>query len=98
MLYKGFSVESRFADVFYETLELHFHRANRQHGEAFEVERLTDIGPAATDFPNHMRVRNEDIVEDIMFAGVNKYVSDSEDQAQLVDDVANEQGKSLLRP
>ena len=40
---------------------------------------------------------NEDMVEDIVFAGVNKYVIDNEDQAQLVDDVANEQGKSLLR-
>lgn len=39
----------------------------------------------------------EDMVEDIMFAGVNKYVIDNEDQAELVDTVAKEQGKTLLR-
>ena len=40
---------------------------------------------------------NEDMLEDILFAGVNKYVVKDESQMELVESVAAEQGKSLLR-
>jgi len=40
---------------------------------------------------------NEDILEDTMFAGVNKYVIENENQVQMVEAVATEQGKSLIR-
>ena len=40
---------------------------------------------------------SEDIVEDTMFAGVNSYVIDNEEQVEMVENVAQEQGKSILR-
>jgi hypothetical protein len=40
---------------------------------------------------------NEDMLEDIMFAGVNKYVIDDETEAEIVETVAKDQGKALLR-
>ena len=40
---------------------------------------------------------HEDVVEDAMFAGVNKYVIDSEEQIEIVEAVAIEQGKYLVR-
>ena len=40
---------------------------------------------------------NEDMLEDLMFAGVNKYVIDNENQVEMIENVAKEQGKSLLR-
>jgi hypothetical protein len=40
---------------------------------------------------------NEGIVEDTMFAGVNSYVIDNEEQVEMVENVAKEQGKSILR-
>jgi hypothetical protein len=40
---------------------------------------------------------NEDMLEDVMFAGVNKYVIDNESQVEMVETVAKEQGKALLR-
>ena len=40
---------------------------------------------------------HEDVLEDSMFAGVNKYVIDSEDQIEMVEDAAKNQGKSLVR-
>lgn len=42
-------------------------------------------------------VVDEDILEDIMFAGVNKYVIDDESQVEMVEKVAMEQGKSIVR-
>mmetsp|Transcript_3112 Transcript_3112/g.3503 ORF Transcript_3112/g.3503 Transcript_3112/m.3503 type:complete len:326 (+) Transcript_3112:99-1076(+) len=39
---------------------------------------------------------NEDTVQDTMFAGVNKFVIDNEDQVEMVETVAKEQGKILL--
>jgi hypothetical protein len=40
---------------------------------------------------------NEDIIEDTMFAGVNSYVIDNEEQVEMVDNVAKEQSKSISR-
>lgn len=40
---------------------------------------------------------NEDMLEDVMFAGVNKYVIDNENQVEMVETVASVQGKALLR-
>lgn len=40
---------------------------------------------------------NEDVLEDVMFAGVNKYVIHNEDQAEMVESTAEKQGKGLLR-
>lgn len=40
---------------------------------------------------------NEDMLEDVMFGGVNKYVIENENQVEMVEIVAKEQGKSLLR-
>jgi len=40
---------------------------------------------------------NEDMLEDIMFAGINKYVIDNENQAEMVEITAKEQGKALFR-
>mmetsp|Transcript_12182 Transcript_12182/g.28933 ORF Transcript_12182/g.28933 Transcript_12182/m.28933 type:complete len:324 (-) Transcript_12182:92-1063(-) len=40
---------------------------------------------------------NEDMLEDVMFAGVNKYAIRNEDQAEMVESTAKEQGKTLLQ-
>ncbi|MGK3760894.1 MAG: hypothetical protein ACI8RD_013212 [Bacillariaceae sp.] len=40
---------------------------------------------------------NEDIVEDTMFAGVNSYVIDNEEQVDMIENVAKEQGKSIFQ-
>jgi len=40
---------------------------------------------------------NEDMLEDIMFAGINKFVVDHENKTEMVESVASEQGKILLR-
>jgi len=40
---------------------------------------------------------NQDVLEDVMFLGVNKYIIEDENQIELVESVANDQGKSLLR-
>ena len=40
---------------------------------------------------------SEDIVEDTMFAGISSYVIDNEEQVEMVENVAQEQGKSILR-
>ena len=40
---------------------------------------------------------NEDVIKDIMFAGINKYVIHHEDQVEMVESTAKEQGKELLR-
>mmetsp|Transcript_137 Transcript_137/g.392 ORF Transcript_137/g.392 Transcript_137/m.392 type:complete len:339 (-) Transcript_137:110-1126(-) len=40
---------------------------------------------------------NEDMLEDILFAGVNKYVIEDLSQAEMVEAAVEDQGKSLLR-
>jgi len=40
---------------------------------------------------------NEDTVQDTMFSGVNKFVIDNEDQVEMIETVAKEQGKFLFR-
>ena len=40
---------------------------------------------------------NEDVVEDTLFAGVNKYVISDENQIEMVESLADDQGKALLR-
>jgi hypothetical protein len=40
---------------------------------------------------------NEDVIEDAMFAGVNKYIIEDASHAEIIESVASEQGKSLVK-
>jgi hypothetical protein len=40
---------------------------------------------------------NEEVVEETMFSGVNKFVIDNEEQIGFVEGMATSQGKSILR-
>ena len=40
---------------------------------------------------------NEDVLEDSMFAGVNKYIIEDESHAEIIESVASEQGKALVK-
>jgi hypothetical protein len=62
-------------------------------------EELVYLDVAGTTIKSRLLVDslNEDMLEDIMFAGVNKYVIENENQAEMVKTVAKEQGKALLR-
>lgn len=41
--------------------------------------------------------KDTDIVEETMFSGVNKFVIEDEEQVQIVEEIAKEQGKAILR-
>ena len=40
---------------------------------------------------------DEDVIEETMFAGVNKFVITNEEQITIVEEIAKDQGKSIFR-
>ncbi len=63
------------------------------------AEELVYLDVAGATIKSRLMVDavNEDVVEDTLFAGVNKYVICDENQIEMVESLAEDQGKTLLR-
>jgi hypothetical protein len=67
--------------------------------KAVEVcEELVYLDVAGPTIKSRLLIEslNEDVLEDSMFAGVNKFVVDEENDIEAIEEVASAQGKSIV--